>query len=81
MASVAVLFKIYPKEGALEKVLEDVKKLGAAGEQAQDVAFGIKIVKALFKFDDSKDSSSHIESSIKALDCVSEVEVEEEGLI
>ncbi|MGC8647661.1 MAG: hypothetical protein ACP5SA_02465 [Candidatus Micrarchaeia archaeon] len=77
----AVLFKIYPKEGALEKVLEEVKNLGAVGAQAEDVAFGIKIVRALFKFDDSNASSSQIEEKIKALDGVSEVEIDEESLI
>ncbi|MGC8586305.1 MAG: hypothetical protein ACP5K5_02035 [Candidatus Micrarchaeia archaeon] len=81
MANVAVLFKIYPKEGALEKVLEEVKNLGAVGAQAEDVAFGIKIVRALFKFDDSNASSSQIEEKIKALDGVSEVEIDEESLI
>ncbi len=81
MANVAVLFKIYPKEGALEKVLEGVKNLGAVGAQAEDVAFGIKIVRALFKFDDSNASSSQIEERIKALDGVSEVEIDEESLI
>ncbi|MCL4373765.1 MAG: hypothetical protein M1360_02690 [Candidatus Marsarchaeota archaeon] len=81
MPRVAVVFKIYAKEGELEKVLDSVKGLGAAGVQAQDVAFGIKVIKALFKFDDSQTSSSKIEESIKALDGVSEVEVDEESLI
>ncbi|MGC8652199.1 MAG: hypothetical protein ACP5UH_03040 [Candidatus Micrarchaeia archaeon] len=76
-----MLFKIYAKEGALEKVLDGVKGLGAAGAQAQDVAFGIKVVKALFKFDDAETSSSKIEERIRALDGVSEVEVDEESLI
>ncbi|MGC8670039.1 MAG: hypothetical protein ACP5TL_02720 [Candidatus Micrarchaeia archaeon] len=81
MASVAVLFKVYAQDGAIDKVLDELKGIGAAGAQAQDVAFGIKVIKALFKFDDSQYSSSSIEDKIKKLDGVSEVEVEEESLL
>ncbi|MGC8496217.1 MAG: hypothetical protein ACP5RM_01140 [Candidatus Micrarchaeia archaeon] len=81
MSEVAVLFKIYPKEGAMQSVVEAVKKLGAVGMQEQDVAFGIKVLKALFKFDDAKNGSSKIEEQIKGIEGVSEVEVEEESLV
>jgi translation elongation factor EF-1beta len=82
MARVAVVFKVYPKEGALDSVVKELKeKLKPQGMQTEDIAFGIKLIKVLFTFDDTQTSSSKIEESIKALPGVSEVEVHEETLV
>ena len=81
MASVSVIFKVYPKDGMVDQAISDIKKLGPKGSQVEDVGFGIKMIKVLFAFDDSNMSSSKLEDQLKALKSVSEVEVEEESLI
>ncbi len=82
MSKVAVIFKIYPKENGLDTALREIKdKLKPAAIQSEDVAFGIKVIKARFVFDDANSSSSNMEDSIRKLDGVGEVEVEEESLI
>lgn len=81
MAKVMVIFKIYPKDGEMDSVTKALTALKPAGTQTEDVGFGIKLIKALFTFDDLQTSSSAIEESIKALPGVSEVEVEEESLV
>jgi translation elongation factor EF-1beta len=81
MSMVAVVFKVYSKDGEFDKLLPQLKPLGPAGSQDEDVGFGIKLLKVLFKFDDSKTSSSAIEERIRALPSVSEVEVLEESLL
>jgi translation elongation factor EF-1beta len=81
MAKVAVIFKIYTKEGEFDNVVERLKSLNPQGTQTEDVGFGIKVIKALFTFDDSNESSSKIEEKIQALEGVSQVEVQEESLV
>ncbi|EET89552.1 MAG: hypothetical protein LVQ97_01270 [Candidatus Micrarchaeales archaeon] len=82
MAKVGIVYKVYPKDDMLESVVKNIKeKLSPAGLQTEDIAFGIQIVKAFFTFDDSEKSSSEIEESLKKLEGVSEVEVEQESLI
>ncbi|MDE1870995.1 MAG: hypothetical protein KGI06_02020 [Candidatus Micrarchaeota archaeon] len=83
MSKVAVLFKVYPKEGVSAEALADAVKrdTSPAGMQIDDVAFGIKVVKAMFKFDDSETSSSKIEEKLRAVKGVGEIEVMEEGLL
>ncbi len=83
MSSVAILFKVYPKEEMLDKALEGIKKMtpAPAGMQTDDIGFGIKVIKVLFKFDDDKTSSSKIEDELRKVDGVGELEVEEEGLL
>lgn len=82
MSKVAVIFKIYPRENELDTALKEIKdKLKPAAIQSEDVAFGIKVIKARFVFDDSNSSSSSIEDRLKRLNGVGEVEVEEESLI
>ena len=78
---VAVVFKIYSKDGEFDNAVSQLKKLGPAGSQTEEIGFGIKIIKALFKFDDAQNSSSKIEEQIRALPAVQEVEVMEESLI
>jgi translation elongation factor EF-1beta len=83
MSSVAVLFKVYPKENMLDKALDSIKKMNPApaGMQTDEIGFGITVIKVLFKFDDDKTSSSKIEDELRKVEGVGELEVEEEGLI
>lgn len=82
MSKVAILFKIYPREGMLDKAVENIKKgMNPPGLQIEDVAFGIKVIKVMFKFDDSQTNSSKIEDDLRKVEGVGEIEVVEEGLI
>jgi translation elongation factor EF-1beta len=82
MAKMMVVFRIYPNDGEFDKAYNNVKEqLKPQSMQAEEVAFGIKLILALFTFDDVDNSSSKIEDSIKKLDGVNEVEVKEESLL
>ena len=82
MSSVAVLFKVYPKEEMLDMAVANIKKdMNPAGMQIEDIGFGIKVIKVLFKFDNEKTSSSAIEDNLRKVGGVGELEVEEEGLL
>jgi translation elongation factor EF-1beta len=82
MSRVAIIFKIYPKEGKIEEAMQDIKsKLSPAAIQEFEVAFGIKIIKARFVFEDKNTKSSILEEQLKSINGVNEVEVEEESLI
>ena len=85
MSSVVVVFRIYPKEqDKVKETLNDIMTKitpKPADIRAEEVAFGIKLVRCAFKFEDKEMGSSKIEDQIKALASVSEVEVEEETLI
>lgn len=82
MSKVAVLFKVYPQEGMLDKAVANIKeKLKPAAMQTDDIGFGIKVIKVMFKFDDTETSSSKIEEELKKVEGISEIEVEEEGLL
>ncbi|MGD0729585.1 MAG: hypothetical protein ABR981_05910, partial [Candidatus Micrarchaeaceae archaeon] len=81
-SSVAVLFKVYPKEGMLDATAKNIKEqMSPTGMQVEDLAFGIKVIKVIFKFDDAQTSSSKIEEKLRNVEGVGELEVEEEGLI
>ncbi len=82
MSKVAILFKVYPKDNMLDKAAANIKeKMNPAGMQTEDVAFGIKVIKVMFKFDDSETSSSKIEDELRRVEGVGEIEVMEEGLL
>ncbi len=82
MSKVAVLFKVYPKDNMLDKAVANIKQImNPTGMQTEDVAFGIKVIKVMFKFEDSETSSSKIEDALKKVDGVGEIEVMEEGLL
>ncbi len=81
MAQVIVIFKIYPKDGEFDKAMQSVKDTNPKGMQSEDIGFGIKLIKAMFTFDDAQNSSSKIEEQLKKLDGVGEVEVGEETLM
>ena len=82
MSSVMVLFKVYPKEGSLETALDEIrKKLSPKDIKEEEIGFGIKAIKVLFTYDNANMTSSQIEDSLKRLDSVEEVEVEQESLL
>ena len=82
MSKVAVVFKVYPKDGMLDQAVANIKeKMNPPGMQTEDIAFGIKVIKVLFKFDDTETSSSKIEEELRKVEGVGEIEVFEEGLI
>ena len=82
MAQVVVIFKVYPKDGEFDNVMNALQsKLSPKGMQSEDVGFGIKLIKVMFTFDDSQTSSAKFEEHIRAIDGVSEVEVQEESLV
>lgn len=82
MSNVGILFKIFAEDNKTDELAERIKKeLSPKGVTTEDLAFGIKVVKAFFEFDDSKTSSSSIEEKIRGLEGVSEVEVLEESLV
>jgi translation elongation factor EF-1beta len=82
MSRVSVIYKIYPKDDAMEATLKRIKdNLKPVAIQSEEVAFGIKVIKARFVFDNEKTNSSSIEDEIRKTEGVSEIEVEEESLI
>ena len=82
MSKVAVLFNVYPEDNMLDKAVENIKKaMNPPGLQVEDIAFGIKVIKVMFKFDDTRTSSSKIEDELRKVQGVGETEVIEEGLI
>ncbi|MCW6160196.1 MAG: hypothetical protein LVQ95_03875 [Candidatus Micrarchaeales archaeon] len=81
MGMVAVVFKIYPKDGEFEKAQASLAKMKPAGSQVEDIGFGIKVLKALFKFEDKGGGTQKLEDELRTLDGVGEVEVYEESLV
>jgi translation elongation factor EF-1beta len=82
MSKAAILFKVYPKENQTEQAVSNIKeKMNPTGMQVEDVAFGIKVIKVMFKFDDAETSSSKIEEELSKVEGVGEIEVVEEGLL
>jgi translation elongation factor EF-1beta len=83
MSKATVLFKVYPADP--EKVAQTMDNIKAAmnpsGMQAQEVAFGIKLIKVLFVYESKEMGSSQFEDGLKKVDGVGEVEVEEESLM
>lgn len=82
MGKIGIIFKVYPNDGALDKAMSNIKEqLKPAGIQADEVAFGIKVIRVLFTFEDVDKASSNIEEALKKIVGVREVEVEEESLL
>jgi translation elongation factor EF-1beta len=82
MSSVIVIFRIYPKEGMLDSAISEIKTtMKPQDMRTEEVAFGIKLIRVAFKFDDSQMGSSKLEDQLKTLKSVGEVEVEEETLL
>ncbi len=76
MAEVAVLVRIYPKD--TEKVDELIntlkEQLKPAKIDAEELAFGIKAVKALF-YENEEEGSSGLEKKLSEIENVSNIEV------
>jgi len=82
MPKVAVLFTVYPKDNNVDLAVKNIKeKMNPPGMQVDDIAFGIKVIKVMFKFDDAETNSSKIEEELRHIEGVGELEVVEEGLL
>ncbi|MCL4381780.1 hypothetical protein M1614_02270 [Candidatus Marsarchaeota archaeon] len=81
MSEVSIIFKVYPAEGNIEELIQEINKLKPKDIKTEEIGFGIKIAKVMFVFDDTKTSSSKIEEMLKNSKGVGEVEVEEESLL
>lgn len=81
MGKVVTVIKVFPQEGqGLEGLLERVKKVeGCVKAEVIDFVFGTKIIMASFSCDDSE--GKDYEEIVKQVEGVSEVQVEEVGLV
>lgn len=81
MGKVLTVMKVYPEEGAdVNKLLDEVYKIkGANSARIEEFHFGIKIIKASFVCEDKE--GVDFEALVKVLPGVSEVQVDEVGLI
>lgn len=83
MGNVAVAFKIMPTSRDIDiKIIENEisKRLKPNDIKIQDLAFGIKVIKALFIVPDSS-GISKLEEDIRKIEGVGEVETESLTLI
>ncbi len=80
MGKVATTFKIHFDNDKEDNIKDALTKLGAKDIEIEELAFGIKVIKALFIHDDNE-GSSDIEEHIKGIDGVSQVDVIDETLI
>ena len=79
MGKVATIFKVYAED--TDKVSSEIKeKLNPKSIQAEEIAFGIKVIKVMFVHEDSE-GSIVFEEKLKAISGVSEVEVADETLL
>lgn len=81
MGKVLTAMKVFPLEGQdLNNLLADVKKVeGCNKAEVIDYVFGVKVIQASFICEDS--SGKDYEEIVKQVPGVSEVQVEEVGLI
>ncbi|MDE1855706.1 MAG: hypothetical protein KGH49_00500 [Candidatus Micrarchaeota archaeon] len=81
MAKVAVLFKVFTDAGSEEEVRKRiVEQLRPNGTQLEEIAFGIKMIKVQFVYEDEQ-GSTKLEESLRKVQGVKEVEVMEETLL
>jgi translation elongation factor EF-1beta len=83
MSKATILFKVYPSDpDKVPQTMDSIKAaMNPSGMQAQEVAFGIKLIKVLFVYDPKQTGSSQLEEQLKKVPGVSEIEVEEESLM
>ncbi len=83
MAKVGIVYKVYPKQDInADSLMDKIKsELSPVSISAEDIAFGIKVIKAFFTYDDSEESSSAMEEKLNSIEGVAQVEVDEESLI
>ena len=81
MGKVAVLFKVYSDEGMDAQVKKSISEsLKPQAMQEEEVAFGIKILKVMFVYEDEQ-GSARFEEQLRKVAGVREVEVMEESLL
>ncbi|MEM3839010.1 MAG: hypothetical protein QXF01_00300 [Candidatus Micrarchaeaceae archaeon] len=81
MGKVATIFKIYIENGKEDEVSNEIKKkMNPNGLQKEEVAFGIKVLKAMFIHED-EEGSTKFEEALKKIPNVTEVEIESESLL
>lgn len=82
MASVVVIFRVYPEDDQLEGAISGIKSAMNPNQiETEEIAFGIKLIKVMFKFDDASNTSSNLEEQLRKIAGVKEVEVAEETLL
>ena len=83
MGQVAVVFKIMPSSTDIDAEMikkEIEKKFNPSDIKIQELAFGIKVIKALFIIPDAS-GVENIENGIKEIEGVGEVETESLTLV
>ena len=82
MGKVAMLVKIFPVDMQYyDSIKENLRKNFSVGRMDDEpVAFGFKCLKVVFIFDD-EEGSGDLEENLKKIEGVSEVQVEDVGLI
>ena len=81
MSKVSVIFKIYPDGDSLDAVAGRIRDMNPKDLKTEELAFGIKVIRTMFIFEDTQTRSSDLEEALKKIKGVSEVEVEQETLI
>ena len=82
MGNVAITFKILPKSSDVDinLLVNKIRELNPNDIKTENLAFGIKIIKALFIIPDNK-GSSEIEEKLRNIEEIGEVETESLTLI
>ncbi|HLD49043.1 MAG TPA: elongation factor 1-beta [archaeon] len=84
MGQVALQMKIIPEQEAnIEEIIEKIKHMeGISSIKEVPIAFGLKLLEAIFVFDDRKGANTdELENKIKEIDGVSSVESGDVSLI
>ena len=81
MGKVLCVMKVFPEEGVVvEELLEKVKKVdGCNTAKVIDYVFGMKVIQASFLTEDG--SGRDLEEEVSKVEGVSNVQVEEVGLV
>ena len=82
MGNVAITFKLLPKSSDVDinLLVNKIRELNPNDIKTENLAFGIKVIKALFIIPDSK-GSSEIEEKLRNIEEIGEVETESLTLI
>lgn len=79
MGNVMVIFRVMPEgtETDLEKIKEELLKLGSKKVETEPVAFGLNAVRAYFVVPDAEGGTEALEKSVRGIEGVSEAEITE----
>jgi translation elongation factor EF-1beta len=81
MGKVATVFKVYMENGKEDGVIKNIKdNLKPNAIQAEEIAFGIKVLKVMFVHEDEEGSTS-FEEKLRKVPDVTEVETDSESLL